>query len=196
MRTRSPRIVACLPRIRLPARWAIASRDPCAGELCQSTRSGGLCDEFGFFDARGRPQLAGCLNALTALEARSRRLRRLRSHSRGPGIAGAGGSNRLRGSRSPPVRNLEHADRARAFTTFAGCQFYDLVRSAHGILAAAGFSAAALRLAVRDGWMNRCAAGASPPGGWPEPFPDPSVCTHFASHVLRRLPQDFEARYG
>ena len=35
-----------------------------------------LCDEFGFLDARGRPQLAGCLKALAAAEAGSERIRR------------------------------------------------------------------------------------------------------------------------
>ena len=54
-----------------------AARSRIAGILAQERFVGRhavgrrLCDEFGFFDARGRPQLAGCLKALTALEARS-----------------------------------------------------------------------------------------------------------------------------
>ena len=90
-------------------------------------------------------------------------------------------------------------------TTFAGCQVRYLVGSAHGWLAAAGFSAAALRVAARDRWI-----------GWDDEgrrsdlervvclsrfLVRPSVrCPHLASHVLgrilRRLPGDFEERYG
>ena len=90
-------------------------------------------------------------------------------------------------------------------TTFAGCQIRYLVGSAHGWLGAAGFSAAALRVSARDRWM-----------AWSEDqrrehlnrvvclsrfLIRPSVrCPHLASHVLgrmlRRLPRDFETRYG
>ena len=90
-------------------------------------------------------------------------------------------------------------------TTFAGCQVRYLVGSAHGWLGAAGLSAAALRVAARDRWV-----------GWDDEgrrshlervaclsrfLIRPSVrCPHLASHVLgrilRRLPGDFEERYG
>ena len=90
-------------------------------------------------------------------------------------------------------------------TTFAGCQVRYLIGSAHGWLGAAGFSAAALRCAARDHWM-----------AWSDEqrrghlnrviclsrfLIRPSVfCPHLASHalgrILRRLPSDFEARYG
>ena len=90
-------------------------------------------------------------------------------------------------------------------TTFAGCQVRYLVGSAHGWLGAAGFAAAALRAAARDRWI-----------GWDDAgrrghlqrvvclsrfLIRPSVrCPHLASHVLgrilRRLPGDFEERYG
>ena len=90
-------------------------------------------------------------------------------------------------------------------TTFAGCQLRYLVGSSHGWLGAAGFSAAALRVSARDRWM-----------AWSEEqrrahlnrvvclnrfLIRPSVrCPHLASHVLgrilRRLPRDFETRYG
>ena len=89
--------------------------------------------------------------------------------------------------------------------TFAGCQVRYLVGSAHGWLGAAGFSAAALRVAARDRWM-----------AWSDEqrrahldrvvclsrfLIRPSArCLHLASHalgrILRRLPRDFEARYG
>ena len=80
-----------------------------------------------------------------------------------------------------------------------------LVGSAHGWLGAAGFCAAALRVAARERWI-----------GWDDEtrrshlervvclsrfLLRPSVhCPHLASHVLgrilRRLPGDFEQRYG
>ena len=96
----------------------------------------------------------------------------------------------------------EHPHR---MTTFAGCQVRYLVGSAHGWLGAAGFAAAALRAAARERWV-----------GWDDAgrrghlqrvvclsrfLIRPSVrCPHLASHVLgrilRRLPGDFEERYG
>ena len=90
-------------------------------------------------------------------------------------------------------------------TTFAGCQVRYLVGSAHGWLGAVGFQAAALRVAARERWI-----------GWSDEqrrdhldrviclsrfLVRPMVrCQNLASHVLgqilRRLPGDFEARYG
>ena len=90
-------------------------------------------------------------------------------------------------------------------TIFAGSQVRYLVGSSHGWLGGAGFSAAALRVSARERWM-----------GWSEGqrrehlnrvvclsrfLIRPSVrCGHLASHVLgrmlRRLPEDFEMRYG
>ena len=88
---------------------------------------------------------------------------------------------------------------------FAGCQIRYLFGSGHGWLGAAGFSAAALRAEARDRWI-----------GWSDGqrrrhldrvvclsrlLIRPSVrCPHLASHLLgrmlRRLPGDFEDRYG
>ena len=185
-----------------------------------------ICEEFSFADARGRPQLAGCMKALGALTERvpdivlpppkasavDRRPRLLKSDVPEP-----------EGVPAHPTRILDlgvaavadAADRvlwntliAREHphgTTFAGCQVRYLVGSAHGWLGAAGFAAAALRAAARDGWI-----------GWDDAgrrghlqrvvclsrlLIRPSVrCPHSASHVLdrilRRLPGDFEERYG
>ena len=100
---------------------------------------------------------------------------------------------------------LMAGEHPRGMTTFAGCQVRYLVGSAHGWLGAAGFAAAALRAAARDRWI-----------GWDDAgcrdhlqrvvclsrfLIRPSVrCPHLASHVLgrilRRLPADFEGRYG
>ena len=90
-------------------------------------------------------------------------------------------------------------------TTFAGHNVRYLVCSRHGYLGAVGFSAAALQLAARERWV-----------GWTDAqrrahlervlclsrlLIRPGVrCANLASHVLgrvlRRLPGDFEARYG
>ena len=43
-------------------------------ELHRTGLAGRLCEEFGFFDARGRAQVSGCLAALRVLE-RAGRLR-------------------------------------------------------------------------------------------------------------------------
>ena len=89
-------------------------------------------------------------------------------------------------------------------TTFAGAQMRYLVDSEHGWLGALGFAAAALRLAARERWMawsdaqrrawlNRAVVGLSR-------FLICGGCANLASHVLgrvlRRLPQDFDERYG
>ena len=186
-----------------------------------------LCDEFGFFDARGRAQLAGCLKALAALEARSEGITlpvaRPPAVRPGPHVLATpvppvqGVPGRLEeieglevvqvGSRAErrTWNTLIAHEHPQGITTFAGCQIYYLVRSAHGILAAAGFSAAALRLAVRDRWMNwsegQRQAHLHRVVGLNRFLIRPGVvCAHFASHVLgrvlRRLPRDFEARYG
>ena len=90
-------------------------------------------------------------------------------------------------------------------TTFAGCQLRYLVHSAHGYLGAVGFSAAALRVAARDRWMAWSQAQQDACRGrvicMSRFLVRPSVsCRNLASHVLgrvlRRLPADFEARYG
>ena len=96
------------------------------------------------------------------------------------------------------------AEHPHGTTTFAGCQVRYLIGSAHGWLGAVGFSASALRLRARDAWM-----------AWSDEqrtahlhrvvclsrfLIRPAVrCRHLASHVLgrvlRRVEQDFEARY-
>ncbi len=93
----------------------------------------------------------------------------------------------------------------RGLKTLVGAQVRYVFQSAHGILGAIGFSAAALYLKPRDTWM-----------AWSDEQRDrelyrvvglsrflirPTVqCKNLASHllgrVLRRLPDDFRARYG
>ena len=186
-----------------------------------------VCAEFSFADARGRPQLASCLAALTALAGRrpeivlpppqappvDRRPRLLAADVPEPAgvpshpgrirdlaiIAVTGAAERARWN------TLIAREHPHGMTTFAGCQVRYLVGSAHGWLGAAGFAAAARRAAARDRWI-----------GWDDEqrrehlqrvvclsrfLIRPSVhCPHLASHVLgrilRRLPHDFQARYG
>ena len=186
-----------------------------------------VCEEFSFLDVRGRPQLAGCMKALGALAERvpgialppprapaiRNRPRQLEADVPEPEQVPAHPA-RIRALEVIVVANA--ADRAlwntliarehpHGMTTFAGRQVRYLVGSAHGWLGAAGFSAAALRVAARERWI-----------GWDDEgrgahldrvvclsrfLIRPCVhCLHLASHVLgrilRRLPGDFEQRYG
>ena len=184
-----------------------------------------ICEEFRFINPKGRPQLAGCLKALSALEETKRIVLpppRRTAVDRTP--------RQLGGDVPPPVdvpsrlaeiTDLEEVvvtdanrplwntliarEHPQGTTTFAGCQMRYLVRSSHGWIGAAGFSASALRVRARDRWM-----------AWSEEqrrdhlnrivclsrfLIRPSVrCPNLASHmlgrILRRLPRDFESRYG
>ena len=186
-----------------------------------------VCAEFSFIDAMGRPQVTGCLHALATLAARYPDIVLPAPKSGGVDI-----TPRLLDAPVPdpvevpavlsqvediaivPVTTA--ADRAlwntliarehpHGMTTFAGRQLRYLVGSAHGWLGAAGFSAAALKVAARDRWI---AWTDSQRSGQLDRIlclsrflVRPSVrCPHLASHllgrILRRLPRDFEARYG
>ena len=176
--------------------------DPCAGEIVSRHAVGHrLCDEFGFFDARERPQLAGCLKALSALEARSDRIAlptpQAPAVRPGPHILAAPVSpveavpNRLQEIEDLEVvpvvsrsdrriwNTLIAHEHPQGITTFAGCQLYYLVRcgawhSGCGRIFRCSVATCGAR------WLDeleRCAASGAPsPGGWPEPFPDPSRC--------------------
>ena len=185
-----------------------------------------VCEEFDFRDRRGRPQLAGCLKALSALAARAAEIV-LPPPGRGvprsgqPHVLAAGVElaaqvpRRLASVRELTIEPVTQRSQRRVWntlvarehrqgmTTFAGAQMRYLAGSAHGWLGALGFAAAALRLAPRERWM-----------GWSEAqrrahlervvglsrFLIRGGCANLASHVLgrvlRRLPADFAARYG
>ena len=184
-----------------------------------------VCAEFGFVDARGSAQLAGCLKALNTLHKAgrialpaSRRVGGAPTPQRfdapvaaatavpGTVEAVAGLSlERVEQGRQRRVWNtLLHFEHPQGTTTFAGCQVRYLVVSAHGVLGAVGFSAAALQLRAREAWM-----------GWSAGqrlahlhrvlclsrfLIRPGVhCRNLASQVLgqvlARLAEDFEARY-
>ena len=184
-----------------------------------------VCAEFGFVDARGSAQLAGCLKALNTLHKAgrialpaSRRVGGAPTPQRfeapvaaatavpGTVEAVAGLSLELveQGGQRRVWNTLLHFEHPQGTTTFAGCQVRYLVVSAHGVLGAVGFSAAALQLRAREAWM-----------GWSGGqrlahlhrvlclsrfLIRPGVhCRNLASQVLgrvlARLAEDFEARY-
>ena len=207
------RIVGILSRERFDSRSALGRR---------------VCEEFSFFDARGRPRLAGCMKALGVLAESLPGITlpppQAPAVKGGPRLVEAGVAEpegvaahpaRIERLRIAPVakpaeravwNTLVAREHPHGLTTFAGCQVRYLVGSAHGWLGAAGFSAAALRVAARERWV-----------GWDDEgrrshlervaclsrfLIRPSVrrCPQLASHVLgrilRRLPSDFEGRYG
>ena len=134
-----------------------------------------VCEEFGFADARGRWQLAGCLKALGVLAGRSDRIVLPPRQRRpipsapvrldGPVAAPVGVADRVDGLRDLSVQVV--GDRAHrriwntliadehphGLTTFAGCQVRYLVRAEPGWLGAVGFSASAFHLEARDRWI-------------------------------------------
>jgi hypothetical protein len=185
-----------------------------------------LCERFGFYDARGAPQRAGCLKALRELEAAGRFTlpapctqtgpkapRRLGTPVPGPEAVPAEVGD-LQGLRLELVTTVAQRrlwtelmarEHPRGAGLLVGRQLRYLIGSAHGWLGGLGFGAAALQLAARDRWI-----------GWTVPqrrahlhrvvglsrfLIRPSVrCHNLASRVLRlalgQLPGDFAARYG
>ena len=134
-----------------------------------------VCAEFGFVDARGSAQLAGCLKALNTLHKAGRIAL---PASRGgvgaptpqrfdapvaaatavPGtveaVAGLSLERVEQGRQRRVWNTLLHFEHPQGTTTFAGCQVRYLVVSAHGVLGAVGFSASALHLRAREAWMG------------------------------------------
>ena len=185
-----------------------------------------VCEVFDFRDRLGRLQLSSCLVALRAIE---RRCDSLVLPAAGPPVPRSGQPRlldedvrlaasvpdhlgqvrdlRIEAVSSPRQRQVWNTlianQHPQGMTTFAGAQVRYLVHSAHGWLAALGFSAAALRLAAREEWI-----------GWSDEqrrahldklaclsrFLIGGGCANLASHVLgrvlRRLPGDFRRRYG
>ncbi len=186
-----------------------------------------VCEEFALVDALGRWQVSGCLKALRTLAASApeivlppprvpppdRTPRQLDEAVPAP-VGVPGRVSEIEGLEVVPVTTVAQRtvwnpriahEHPHGLTTFAGPQVRYRVTSGHGILGAAGFSAAALQVQARDGWI-----------GWSAPqrrdhlhrviglsrfLIRPAVrCPHLASQVLgrllRRLPADLEARYG
>ena len=184
-----------------------------------------VCARFGFIDARGTAQLAGCLKALAVLEtARQITLPQPRPHGHRPSprcldapvpapVEVPAQVRDVEGLRLVVVEDEEQrrvwntllaAEHPHGTTTFVGCQVRYLIGSAHGWLGALGFSASALHLRARDTWMawsdEQRTAHLHQVVCLSRFLIRPAVrCRHLARHVLgrvlRRVGADFEARY-
>ena len=185
-----------------------------------------VCQLFGFHDGRGHPQLAGCMKALRALDADGRiqlpapRHERRRCRPRGlgrPVPEPQGVPARVDQVQGLELVEVTGDDQRRLWTELmqrehprgaarhVGAQLRYLLVSEHGVLGALGFAASALALAARDtfiGWdadlrsrqLHRVVALS-------RFLIRPGVrCQNLASKALglclRRLPADFERRYG
>ena len=184
-----------------------------------------LCEQFGFYDARGQAQRDGCLKALRELETAA--------HFALPPAQAKTGPNtpkRLPEAVASPIGVPAQVDDVRGLTLIlvsgeahmriwnemmirehprghgplVGRQVRYLIESEHGWLGAMGFAAPALQLADRDRWI-----------GWTVEqrrtslhtvvnmsrfLIRPSVhCANLASRLLamaaRQMPVDFEQRY-
>ncbi len=185
-----------------------------------------VCRLFAFEDSRGQLQIAGCMQALRSLEARGRiRLpaprherRRCRPRCLGRPVpvpdAVPAQAGQIRGLALAEVTDndqrevwnqLMQQEHPRGAVQHVGAQLRYLLVSDHGVLGALGFAASALTLAARDAFI-----------GWDDELRSrrlhrviglsrflirPSVdCRNLASKALglalRRLPGDFERRYG
>lgn len=184
-----------------------------------------VCEDFGFVDAKGKPQVGTCITALEKLAKREVIVLPAPQNNHASGAS----PRRLADAVPQPVDVPTSADRVQEMrvvmverpeqrivwntlmhhehpggtTTFFGAQVRYLIDSAHGYLGAAGFAAPTVRLAPREQWM-----------GWNEQqryayrnrvrclkrFLVRDACRNLASHmlgcVLRRLGDDFEERYG
>ena len=184
-----------------------------------------VCEDFDFLDAKGDWQVSGCMKALYGLERKVAQIvlpaaavaapnnapRLLDASVPAPQAVPA----KLRDIQGLYVEAVTEADQRKIWntliahehpdgmTTFAGCQVRYLIGSDHGWLGAAGFSAAARRLRARDQWI-----------GWDDQkraeqlsaviglsrfllrVRIPHLASHVLGRILRRLPLEFESRYG
>ena len=127
-----------------------------------------VCERFGFFDVLGKTQVATCAKALSKLEARGEIVlpAPLNSHAKGssprllpaPVPAAEGVPLTLDGIEDLALELVEtdeqravfntlmHHEHPRGVTTLVGAQVRYLITSAHGYVAAVGFSASACRV--------------------------------------------------
>ena len=195
------------------------------GALQRTQLAEAVCERFGFYDARGRAQVAGCLKALRELEGVGRlELPAARSCPSGfsprrldeavPWPVGL--PERVQEVRGLALILVVSEDERRIWNELmlrehprgagplVGAQLRYLIASEHGYLGGFAFSAAALALAGRDAWI-----------GWDGDTRRAQLhrvvnmsrfllrvrgCRHLASQVmgrvLHRLGDDFVARFG
>ena len=197
-----------------------------AGAASRMEISRRVCVLFGFLDARGRPQLASCMQALRTLDAAGHirlpaprhNYRRCRPYCIGrpvpPPVGVPARADQLRGLELVEVTDpaqrgiwneLMRSEHPRGAVQHAGAQLRYLLVSDHGVLGALGFAAAALTLAARDtfiGWdADQRSRQLHRVIGLSRFLIRSSVhCRNLASKALglalRRLPDDFQHRYG
>ncbi len=197
-----------------------------AGSASRTEMGRRVCQAFGFHDARGRPQLAGCMKALRALDGHGRIQLPAPRHGCRP-CQPRGLGRPVPAPADVPARadlvqglalvevigkdqrrvwtELLQREHPRGAARHVGPQLRYLLVSDHGVLGALGFAASALTLAARDAFI-----------GWDADLRSrqlhrvialsrflirPSVaCRNLASKALgrclRRLPDDFERHYG
>ena len=185
-----------------------------------------VCEQFGFYDARGQEQRSGCLKALRELEAAGhfvlpaartspgrgspRRLSKpVPSAIEVPAQAGeVQGLELLLVSTSERMRlwnELMINEHPQGAGPLVGRQLRYLIGSQHGWLGGFGFAAAALQLAERDEWIGwdaeRRRAHLHFVVGMSRFLIRPSVqCRNLASKVLSMsmaaLSDDFERQFG
>lgn len=185
-----------------------------------------VCERFELFNAKGKPQKAGCMKALRELERaerialpKSRRSplpfspKRLKepveaANDVPPEAGEVCGLQLIKVETDTHKRiwnELMLQEHPRGAGPLVGAQVRYLIDSEHGWLGGLGFSASALQLKDRDQWI-----------GWDHATRQvhlhrviglnrflirPSIqCRNLASHVLglalRQLPEDIECRYG
>jgi hypothetical protein len=185
-----------------------------------------VCEQFGFYDARGQQQRAGCLKALRELEAAGHFV--LPAARTNPGrssprrlpepvplpteVPDQAGSVRelelLLVSTSEQMRiwnELMIKEHPQGAGPLVGRQLRYLIGSQHGWLGGFGFAAAALQLADRDEWIGwdaeRRREHLHSVVGMSRFLLRPSVeCHNLASKLLSlaiaALPDDFERQFG
>ena len=184
----------------------------------------GLCERHEFYDARGRPQLAGCLKALNELSASGYfELPAPRSQPRAgsprrlpeplplptglPNTAGAVQDLELvlvSSEQQLRVWNELMCEHPCGAGPLVGCQLRYLISSAHGWLGGFGFASAALNLRDRDAWIgwdvDTRQAQLHRVLGMSRFLLRPRGCRNLASHVLGRVlkcvANDFARRFG
>jgi hypothetical protein len=184
-----------------------------------------VCEQFGFYDGRGRAQLSGCLRALRELESAGHFA--LPEACTRPGTGGVkrlpepvppacdvpGRAGDVRGLQLVLVASDEQMrtwnelmlrEHPQGAGPLVGAQLRYLIGSAHGWLGGFGFSSAALQLRDRDTWL-----------GWDVPTRREQLhrvvnmsrfllrdrgCHNLASRVmgevLGRVADDFSSKYG
>lgn len=196
------------------------------GNLNRTQLADRLCEHYGFIDGRGRLQRSTCLRALRELEDKGHihlpppmkqhgppKPRRLYEPVAGPqGVPSKAGE--VLGLDLMIVETVEQMriwnemmirEHPRGAGPLVGRQLRYLVGSEHGWLGAMGFGAPALHLKDRDKWIGwdyeKRRAQLHRIVGLSRFLIRPDVhCQNLASHLLglflRRLPDDFEKRYG